>query len=100
LETKPERGESGKADELLGKVTSLTLPTIHRFSPEILRLVQHIHLLYPTVVDMGAFPSESTGGQRRREPLNTWGRKDVLSDGRAKEGREGATAFHHFRTRT
>ena len=48
------RGESGKADELLGKVTSLTLPTIHRFSPEILRLVQHIHLLYPTVVDMGA----------------------------------------------
>jgi hypothetical protein len=50
----PSRGESGRADELLGNVTSLTLPTIHRFSPEILRLVQHIHMLYPTVVDMGA----------------------------------------------
>jgi len=40
-------------EEDLGDVSSVDLPTIHRFTPQILELVKHIHLEYPTL-DLGA----------------------------------------------
>lgn len=46
------RGESGRADLDLGTVASVQLSKIHRFTPEILGLIQHIHRLYPAL-DLG-----------------------------------------------
>lgn len=46
------KGESGAADVLLGSVDSVDLSTIHRFTPEILKLIQHIHRSYPAL-DLG-----------------------------------------------
>jgi superfamily I DNA/RNA helicase len=43
------RGESGRADLDLGSVPSLELSKVHRFTVEILALVQHIHRRYPTL---------------------------------------------------
>jgi hypothetical protein len=42
-------GESGEADAALGTVDSVELKTIHRFSPEILRLVRHINDSFPAL---------------------------------------------------
>jgi hypothetical protein len=42
-------GESGEADAALGQVDSVDLKTIHRFSPEILRLVRHINDSFPAL---------------------------------------------------
>lgn len=44
--------ESGEADEALGDVRALDLSQVHRFTPQILELVRHIHRAYPTL-DMG-----------------------------------------------
>jgi hypothetical protein len=46
-------GQSGTADQYLGDVTSLDLLKVHRFTPEILSLVRHIHRSYPAL-DLGA----------------------------------------------
>lgn len=46
------RGESGKADTDLGNITSVELSRVHRFSPEILTLIQHLHRSYPAL-DLG-----------------------------------------------
>src|SRR5262249_30100790 len=46
------RGESGRADLDLGEVPALELSTVHRFTPEILKLVQHVHRSYPAL-DLG-----------------------------------------------
>jgi hypothetical protein len=43
------RGESGRADTDLGKIKSVELSTVHRFTPEILSLVQHINRSYPAL---------------------------------------------------
>jgi hypothetical protein len=45
-------GESGEAEASLGTVDSVELTTIHRFSPEILRLVRHINDSFPAL-DLG-----------------------------------------------
>jgi hypothetical protein len=45
-------GESGEAEASLGTVDSVELKTIHRFSPEILRLVRHINDTFPAL-DLG-----------------------------------------------
>jgi hypothetical protein len=47
------QGESGTAEEQLGEVRNFELTTVHRFTPEILGLIQHINLSYPAL-DMGA----------------------------------------------
>jgi hypothetical protein len=44
--------ESGQADLDLGSVEAVDLKSVYRFSPEILSLVQHIHLSFPTL-DLG-----------------------------------------------
>ena len=44
--------ESGQADLDLGTVASVELREVYRFTPEILALVQHIHLSYPAL-DLG-----------------------------------------------
>ena len=41
--------ESGQVEERLGYVGSVDLATIYRFSPQILKLVRHIHRSYPTL---------------------------------------------------
>ena len=41
--------ESGQADQELGTIEAHELRTIHRFTPEILTLVQHIHRSYPAL---------------------------------------------------
>lgn len=46
-------GQSGTADQYLGEVTSVNLSTVHRFTPEILALVRHIHRSYPAL-ELGA----------------------------------------------
>lgn len=46
-------GQSGTADQYLGDVRSVDLSTVHRFTPEILALVRHIHRSYPAL-DLGA----------------------------------------------
>jgi hypothetical protein len=46
------RGDSGRADSDLGKIGSVELSRVHRFTPEILKLVQHIHRSYPAL-DLG-----------------------------------------------
>lgn len=45
-------GESGEAEASLGTVDSVELKTIHRFSPEILRLVRHVNASFPAL-DLG-----------------------------------------------
>ncbi|MGH3005680.1 MAG: hypothetical protein ACRDOS_07245 [Gaiellaceae bacterium] len=45
-------GDSGEADAALGTVDLVELKTIHRFSPEILRLVRHINDSFPAL-DLG-----------------------------------------------
>lgn len=46
----PSRGVSSQAEELMGgTVKSLELSAVHRFTPQILRLVQHIHDMYPAL---------------------------------------------------
>lgn len=45
-------GESGEAEATLGDVESVELKMIHRFSPEILRLVRHINDSFPGL-DLG-----------------------------------------------
>jgi hypothetical protein len=50
--TRIASGQSGAADEFLGQVTALDLSTVHRFTPEILALVRHIHNSYPAL-DLG-----------------------------------------------
>jgi hypothetical protein len=45
-------GDSGEAEAALGDVESVELKTIHRFSPEILRLVRHINDSFPGL-DLG-----------------------------------------------
>lgn len=39
--------QSGHAEEDLGKINSVELIKVHRFSPEILELIKHIHYSYP-----------------------------------------------------
>lgn len=46
------KAESGSAESELGEVTAYKLRTVHRFSPQILQLVQHIHRSYPAL-DLG-----------------------------------------------
>lgn len=58
---KTARGESGRADLDLGAVDSVELHTVHRFTPQLLALIQHIHRSYPAL-DLGddwAFDTES-----------------------------------------
>lgn len=43
------RGESGMADAFLGTLRSVELSAVHRFTPEILRLVRHINNSYPAL---------------------------------------------------
>jgi hypothetical protein len=45
-------GESGEAEAALGEFESVELKTVHRFSPEILRLVRHINDSFPSL-DLG-----------------------------------------------
>ena len=45
-------GESGEAEAALGDIESVELKTIHRFSPEILRLVRHLNDSFPGL-DLG-----------------------------------------------
>jgi hypothetical protein len=67
-------GESGEAEAALGDVESVELKTIHRFSPEILRLVRHINDSFPGL-DLGedwAFSGddvETTVAATGREPV-------------------------------
>ncbi|BAK36320.1 hypothetical protein MLP_33060 [Microlunatus phosphovorus NM-1] len=46
------RGSTARLDLELGRVNSVELTTVHRFSPQILALVQHINNSYP-VMDLG-----------------------------------------------
>ncbi|WP_437653704.1 UvrD-helicase domain-containing protein [Sorangium sp. So ce1182] len=46
------KAESGTADLELGEVSAFELKVVHRFSPQILALVQHVHRLYPAL-DLG-----------------------------------------------
>jgi superfamily I DNA/RNA helicase len=46
------KAESGAADRELGEVHAFELKQVHRFSPQILALVQHIHRSYPAL-DLG-----------------------------------------------
>ncbi len=46
------RAESGSADDALGEISAFDLTTVHRFSPQILALVKHVHLSYPAL-DLG-----------------------------------------------
>lgn len=41
--------QSGEAELALGKISSVDLECVYRFTPEILRLVQHIHRSYPAL---------------------------------------------------
>lgn len=70
-------------DEALGEVNSYELTNVHRFTPEILDLVKHIHLAFPTVffghdwdIDFSKATSSREGG-----PVP----KLVRSGGRAAE---------------
>lgn len=63
--------ESGQADLDLGKVDSVELHAVYRFTPEILSLVQHIHLSYPALelgpdwqFDAAAIESRAPTGAR------------------------------------
>src|SRR2546425_4990839 len=65
------RGESGQADLDLGAVSSVVLSKIHRFTPEILALVRHIHLRYPALdlgpdweLDIDSVQSEAAHGDK------------------------------------
>jgi hypothetical protein len=77
-------GESGEAEAALGDVESVELKTIHRFSPEILRLVRHINDSFPgldlgedwafsgdevetSVVETGRMPTVTNHATRRDE---------------------------------
>jgi len=67
-------GESGTAEAELGAVASLDLRTVHRFTPEILSLVKHIHQSYPTVdlkaggweVDLDEVETSAASGEHPR----------------------------------
>lgn len=43
---------SAEANDGLGEITSIELNHVHRYTPEILRLVKHVHLEFPTL-DLG-----------------------------------------------
>jgi hypothetical protein len=64
------RGESGMADLFLGSIKSMELSTVHRFTPEILRLVRHINNVYPALglgeewqLDLSAAESTVSSGE-------------------------------------
>jgi hypothetical protein len=63
--------ESGAADLDLGNVASVDLSTVHRFTPEILELVRHIHRSYPALelgvdweVDIDSIDSSALPGTK------------------------------------
>lgn len=74
--------------EELGDVEDLELTTVHRFTPQILKLVQHIHLEFPTLdlgrewdMDLaavtssqedGPLPALIVGGSRRSEETDLY----------------------------
>lgn len=66
-ETRPD--PQGAADEELGDVTSFELTSVHRFTPQILDLVKHVHHDFPTLdlgsewsIDFGKVESAKEGG--------------------------------------
>lgn len=59
--------ESGQADLDLGTVESVELSVVYRFTPEILSLVQHIHLSYPAL-EMGPDWQFDAGSMESRAP--------------------------------
>jgi len=46
------QSSTGGPDETLGEVANFELTTVHRFTPEILGLIKHVHLEFPTL-DLG-----------------------------------------------
>jgi hypothetical protein len=69
--SKVTSAQSGSADQFLGKVAAVDLSTVHRFTPEILALVRHIHHSYPALdlgvdweVDIDSVQSSMQHGER------------------------------------
>jgi hypothetical protein len=65
------RRESGAADESLGSIRSVVLTVVHRFTPEILALVQHIHRSFPALnlgsdweLDVGSLETTERTGEK------------------------------------
>ncbi|MEQ1504273.1 MAG: UvrD-helicase domain-containing protein [Myxococcota bacterium] len=69
--TVPRSADSGEADRALGKTDQVDLSAVHRFSPEILGLVRHLHMSYPALemgpdwqLDLSAVSSYAATGER------------------------------------
>lgn len=71
---RPSTGDSGEADATLGRVDSVDLKTVHRFSPEILHLVRHINDSFPAL-DLG---DEWAFGDDVETAVDPTGRKPTL----------------------
>lgn len=89
-------GHSGVADESLGEIAALDLSTVHRFTPEILALVRHIHNSYPALdlgpdweVDTDSIESSAQHGDRPLLVVHKT-RQDEI-DGVLKRARELAS---------
>ena len=68
-------GESGEAEATSETVESVELKTIHRFSPEILRLVRHINASFPAL-DLGE--EWAFGGDEIETSVAATGRKPIV----------------------
>lgn len=90
---------AGSGYEVLGDVSSFELTTVHRFTPQILDLVKHVHLAFPTLFlgrdwdidfsktasskDAGPIPRLTLSGSRSAEETDVYNTvRDLYSSGR------------------
>ncbi|SDM91516.1 hypothetical protein SAMN04488074_12934 [Lentzea albidocapillata subsp. violacea] len=91
------RSSSSSFEEEIGDVTNLELTTVHRFTPQILELIKHVHHEFPTL-DLGKdWQININGVESAREP----GPLPLLNVGatRAAEENDIVKAMHSLYSR-